>query len=127
MCIRDSSITEPSAHPIREIELAAIPATRPRTPSPVIQAKENQARALACRAARNHLASRSVWIGDINGASSTTMRARLRLIVGGGSQGVVHTGTQRIRVEVLARAWCQVNCELVLPASHFNACLLYTS
>src|SRR5665811_218705 len=120
-------MTEPSAHPIREIELAVMPAIRPRTPSPVIQARENQARALACRAARNHLASRSVWVGGINGASSATMRARLRLIVGGGFQGVVHTGTQHIRVEVLAWAWCQVNGELVHPASHFNACLLYTS
>jgi hypothetical protein len=76
---------------------------------------------LVCRSARNHLASRSVWVGGINGASSATMRARLRLIVGGGFQGVVHAGTQRIRVEVFTGAWCEVNCELVVAASHFNA------
>jgi hypothetical protein len=40
--------------------LAVMPATRPRTPSTVIQASENQAKALACRAARNHPASWAV-------------------------------------------------------------------
>src|SRR5450759_3033260 len=54
------SMTEPSAHPIREIELAAMPATRPRTPSPVIQASENQARAFACWAACSHPAASRV-------------------------------------------------------------------
>src|ERR1035437_10159704 len=57
------SMTEPRAHPIREIELAAMPATRPRTPSPVIQASENQARAFACRAACSHPASRVASFG----------------------------------------------------------------
>ena len=43
---------EPNAQPIRDIELAATPAVRPRTPSPVIHARENQDSALARRAAR---------------------------------------------------------------------------
>ena len=56
-------MTEPRAHPTKAMELAPTPATRPRTPSPVIQASENQARVLACRAARNHAGSGVAWVG----------------------------------------------------------------
>jgi hypothetical protein len=52
------SMTEPNAQPTSEIELAATPALRPRLPSPVIHARENQGSALARRAAR----SQTGWV-----------------------------------------------------------------
>jgi len=48
------SMTEPSAQPIKEMEEAWMPATRPTSPSAVIQRRENQDSARMVVVSRSH-------------------------------------------------------------------------
>ena len=58
MMLASPSTALPSAHPVRAIEPAVMPATRPMAPSAVIQASETQASQRAYRVYRSQRSSR---------------------------------------------------------------------